>query len=695
MAHEASKTTATASPGVAAPGRRYGCVAETLLRLAQGKPDQPAYSFSLNSSFATETLTWGDLDHRARCVAMALRGCAKRDRVVVLLPAGLDFVTAFFGCFYAGGVVVPLAPPRGGHPDSGTLEAIESVVRQVRPAAVLTLETIHQAIKRVSPPGSLLEKANWIATDHLGPSALPDRAFATAPGDLACIQFTSGSTREPRGVMLSHGQLLENAGYIRKAFEVTSDSRGVLWLPPHHDMGLIGGVVVPAVSEIPVLLMSPTSFLRRPLKWLEGISRFRGTHSGGPNFAYELCVRHAENADLSGLELSCWKLAFTGAEAIRPETLDSFANRFAGCGFRRRFFMPCYGLAEATLMVTAGDSRQESETLAVDTAALQQGSVVRADPTRGPGTNLLACSGKPVGPGRVLIVEPATLVAQPEDCVGEIWVAGPCVSLGYWERPDETEGLLRAKTATGQGPFLRTGDLGFIRRGQLFVTGRLSGVMTVRGKNHHAEDIERTVEASSPLICPGYSAVFATDEREPRIVVLAVPRSGRVSNGPVDRAKIAAAVREAVSARHGLRCDEIIFLKSRNMPRTTSGKVQRHVCRSRYLAGELSSLEVFRDLPAGGQQLDSDSIEAFLVGRCAEALGSAPSSIDVSASFAALGLDSFDLVSIGAQTEEWLGVTLSTSLLFEYPTIKVLAQRLRRMRVESSPPWEDSPGERS
>jgi acyl-CoA synthetase (AMP-forming)/AMP-acid ligase II len=407
------------------------------------------------------------------------------------------------------------------------------------------------------------------------------------PASLAFLQYTSGSTGKPRGVMVSHGNLLANERVIQERTGHDSD-RTVFagWLPLYHDMGLIGNVLQSAYLGIPCYLMSPLDFVKRPMVWLEAISRYRVTTSGGPSFAYDHCARRVPDDAVGALDLASWDLAFNGAEPVRADVLDRFAGKFARAGFRREAFYPCYGLAEATLMVSGADRLHVPHVVGVARAELGAGRVVRAE---GSDAQRLVGCGRPADDHRVVIVDSERRAPAEPGRVGEIWVSGPSVCAGYWGDAASTAETFGATLPGSADRFLRTGDLGFITAGQLFVVGRSKDLIIVRGCNHYPDDIERTIERAHPALRVGCGVVFGVDiAGEERVVAV-----HEIARGPdgARAAQIAADITEAVAQRHGLRLHASVLVKPGTIPKTSSGKLRRTACRSLYLDGALQELD--------------------------------------------------------------------------------------------------------
>jgi acyl-CoA synthetase (AMP-forming)/AMP-acid ligase II len=565
----------------------FATLVELLRWRAQRQSDQIAYTFLSEGDGKEFHLTYGELDRRARGIAAGLQSITARgDFVLLLYNPGLEFITAFLGCLYAGVVAVPLYPPHPVRPQI-TLPRIEAAAIHARAVAVLTTASI----KRVAEP--LLQQASlqWLASDELTDD-LTALWFEPKPNpdSLAYIQYTSGATASPKGVMLSHGNLLHNSALIYRHFGHTPESQGVIWLPPYHDMGLIGGILQPLFGGFPVTLMSPTSFLMRPLRWLQTISSTRATTSGGPNFAYDLCAQKITSEQRETLDLSSWDVAFCGAEAIRHDTLERFAETFAPCGFRRESFYPCYGLAEASLFVTGHLRSPDNSCRKMD---LTQ-KLVNAPLADGNGVRRLVSCGSASVDQTVIVVHPESCTLCSPGETGEIWVASASVAHGYLHRPDETEHTFKAYLAdSGEGPFLRTGDLGFFRGGELYITGRLKDIIIIGGRNYYPEDIEQTAKRSHSTLAHGECVAFSIDgsSQELLVILAEVNRHHYAVHVRNELEAVRHKIIAAVAEFHNLRVDRAVLLKPFSLPRTPSGKIQRHACRKSFLTDTLNVLE--------------------------------------------------------------------------------------------------------
>ncbi|WP_437982708.1 amino acid adenylation domain-containing protein [Sorangium sp. So ce117] len=647
-----------------------------LRRSAEQRPAGHAYTFLLDGEADARAMTYGELDRRARALAAELQaGAQAGDRALLLVPPGLDFIAAFFGCLYAGLVAVPVPLPQR---KSGLMRVL-AIVRDCRPSVVLTTEAFLGAVTmlRDDPSFAELSHLRCMAVDTIRDGQEDAwRAPRVTAETVAFLQYTSGSTGTPKGVVLTHGNLLRNELMIQRAFAHTAESVIVGWLPPHHDMGLIGNILQPLYVGVPCIQLAPEHFLMRPRRWLEAISRYRATTSGGPNFAYELCIRKIPPEQREGLDLGSWKVAFNGAEPIRAATLDRFAEAFAPAGFRRDAFYPCYGLAEATLLVTGGAADAPPVVRAVDRVGLAQGDAVFEPRRPEDGVSLVGCGGSPAG-DEVRIVDPETLRPCKDERVGEIWVAGASVAQGYWERPEETALTFEARLSTGEGPFLRTGDLGFSSRGELYVTGRLKDLIIVRGRNIYPQDIELTSEESHPGLRAGGGAAFSVDvDGEERIVI--VQELGRRAPAS-EPAELGAAIERAVADRHEVAVHAVVLIKPGNLPRTTSGKVQRRACRARFLDGKLDAVWQSASAdhsPRAGAEAESaeppqTALESTLAGIWAEVLGRGR--VGRSEEFLSLGGDSLRAMQVSGRVSEALGIDVGAAQLFESTTVAALA----------------------
>jgi len=642
---------------------------------AREHPERRAFAFLRDGEDEGAALTYAELDLRARAVAAHLQssGAEPGERALLLYPPSLEFIAAFFGALYAGVVAVPAYPPRLGR-RRGSDERLETIAEDCRPRFILTTGAI--ARRREA-----LETGTWLTTGESGSAWLADAWRADSwlepdltPETLAFLQYTSGSTSTPKGVRVEHRHLHQNEEMIRRAFGMSEASVVVGWLPLYHDMGLIGNVLQPIYAGATAVLMSPAAFLRRPARWLEAISRYRGTTSGGPDFAYELCVRKVRPEERDDLDLSSWRVAFNGAEPVRAETLEHFAETFAPHGFDRRAFLPCYGLAEATLFVTGkGAAEAEAEVGTFDPGGLEND---RAEPAAG-GRALVSSGRAPEGL-RLEIVESATGEICPPGRVGEIWLAGPSVAGGYWNRPEASretfEAVLEGELEGEETPFLRTGDLGFLQDGELFVTGRLKDLIILRGRNHYPQDLEATAEGAHPALRPGGGAAFSIEaETEERLVVVHELRRSFEDSGGESPEE---AIRRAVAEVHEAAVWDVVTIEAGSLPKTSSGKVRRRACRAAYLEGGLAVVRRARE----EERPLAEDPQPELVGRvraaAAGVLRRPIEAIRADRPLTAAGLDSLGAVELQAEIEAFSSSAPSLGFLLEGATPAEIAAEL-------------------
>jgi acyl-CoA synthetase (AMP-forming)/AMP-acid ligase II len=554
--------------------------------------DKVAFSFSYNGDDEDRSqLTYHELDIKARAIGASLqqRGAAG-ERVLVICRPGLDAVASFFGCLYAGAVAVPvhqkLAPRLGSvAPDAQASFALATSDTQANvKTAVDTLIGLvdGQPLQWCVPDVAVGDAEKWVAPD-------------VDAGTAAVVQYTSGSTRSPNGVVLTHRNLLHNLEIVRQAWHGDEHAIIVFWVPPHHDMGLIGGILNPLYVGCTAVLMSPTAFIKRPMRWLEAVSRHRATMTAGPNFAYELCAERSSATERAALDLSNWSTAFISAEPVRAATLRAFADAFAPAGFRPEAFHPAYGLAEATVLVSGSSDSAVPAVQHIDRSALGEDHVVDVSPEDSTAVELVGC-GHPLGGQRVVIVDPETRRECGADEVGEVWIAGTSIAQGYWGKPDETAQTFSAflsETDEGlfRGPFLRTGDMGFLRSGELFIIGRCKDLVVIRGKNYYPNDVEATVQDCHPAFLSGRGAVFAVtpeSDAPEQLVVVQEVNLPRVSETELH--EIVDAIQAAITKHHGVQADSVVLVEPMRIPTTSSGKIQRGQCRQQFLDRDLETV---------------------------------------------------------------------------------------------------------
>ena len=682
-------------------------VVELLTRRAAEYGEKRVYVYLADGEVEAAQLTFAEVDRRARAIAATLQQKqAAGESALLLYPASLDFATAFFGCLYGGVIGVPAYPP---HPQrvNRTLPRLQAIAADAKAKFVMTTRQVYSMAEMLFDQAPDLARMEWVVTDEI-PDAMAEtwQPPDITPDSLAFLQYTSGSTSTPKGVMVTHRNMLCNAAYYRDGWEHTPNTVTVTWMPNFHDLGLMDGIIQPIYTGYQSVLMSPVAFLQRPLRWLQAISKYRAAYSAGPNFAFDLCVRKISPEQRAALDLSCWKAALNAAEPVRRETMERFTKAFEGCGFRWKTFSPGFGLAEATLKVSATRREDDPVFCTVDALALEQHKVVEVPPSRQDNVRVLAGCGRPaVEPSgvRVVIVNPDSLTACAPDEVGEIWVSGPGVAVGYWHRPEETEHTFHAYLAdTGEGPFLRTGDLGFMKNGVLFIAGRLKDMIIIDGRNLYPHDIELTVEQSHPAIRPGCTAAFSVDsaDGEHLVVVAEIERRERARGGErkpsaelkdpsaADVRTIQAAIRQAVAEFHDVHVYTIDLIKPGTILKTSSGKIQRQACRQAFLHRQLEFLPT--ETPSLGLNEDSSSpvltplrktpnaeeIQVWLIDQLARYARIPATRINIHDEFSRFGLASRDVVSLTGDFEQWLGRKLSPTLFYTYPSIYALSRHL-------------------
>lgn len=671
---------------------------ELLQLRAQRQPQHTAYVFLADGGQQELTLSYGELDRQARSIAARLQALGMQgERALLLYAPGLDYIAAFFGCLYAGVIAVPAYPPRNGR----HLPRLQAILADSQAVIILSTATIAASPAVLSAQQQDYLKQRWLLTGALADNAGAWQAPCLQKDQLAFLQYTSGSTGNAKGVMVSHGNLMANQQMIKAGFGHDSASTVVGWLPLYHDMGLIGNVMQPLYIGAPAILMAPMAFLERPLRWLQAISKYRAHTSGGPNFAYDLCVRKIGKEDKAALDLSSWQLAFNGSEPVQAATLERFAQAFAACGFRREAFYPCYGLAEATLLVS-GAAKSDAPTVKAFNQSRLQESIACSKPAPGGAyRRLVGCGGS--------LAEHAIRISHPEtgaDCasghIGEIQVSGPSVARGYWQNAEATAATF---AADDNGiAWLRTGDLGFFDNGELFVSGRIKDLIIVRGRNYHPHDIEAAAEASVNCLNTGCSAAFALPgEDGEQLVLLAELTRGRLKQSDF-RCELAA-IRARLSDECGIQPDVIALLKPGAVLKTTSGKIRRSACREAFVNNILdavvvddlrqphilSAAENYRPTAAAApspveQQLlrqallslpsadGAPLLAQYLCARIAALSGLAPERIDSADAVLSQGIDSLKAVELKYALDDLLYIDLPLVCLLEDRSVSAVAE---------------------
>ena len=643
---------------------------QALVQRAARTPDQIALRFLADDPSDQAVLSYRELDQRARTIAAALQArSAFGDRAVLLFPSGPDYVAAFFGCLYAGVIAVPAYPPESARRHHQ--ERLLSIIEDAEPRLLLTVEALHDSLQALAAH----DAPTLLTVDRLEPAAAQAWREPTLAGDdIAFLQYTSGSTALPKGVQVSHGNLVANEQLIRHGFgiDLNPDDVIVSWLPLYHDMGLIGGLLQPIFSGVPCVLMSPGYFLARPQRWLQAISEYGGTISGGPDFAYRLCSERVSEAALAGLDLSRWRVAYSGSEPIRQDSLQAFAAKFKGAGFDASSFFASYGLAEATLFVSGSRRSQGIAALELDAEAL---AANRAEPGRG--SVLMSC-GYSQPAHAVQVVDPVSQHVLGDHQVGEVWAAGPSIALGYWRNPEASARTFVEKDGR---TWLRTGDLGFLREGELFVTGRLKDMLIVRGQNLYPQDLEKTLEREIEVLRKGRVAVFAVDDKGEEGIGVAVEVSRNVQKA-IEPATLIKTLRQVIADACRQAPAVVLLLNPGALPKTSSGKLQRSACRLRMADGSLDCYARFPDGQdrSADQPSTTDAVQARIAGIWREQLQL--DSVSADDHFFLLGGNSIAATQVTARLADEMGLALNLRMLFEAPLLEHYSAAVAALQAE-------------
>jgi acyl-CoA synthetase (AMP-forming)/AMP-acid ligase II len=571
----------------------YSTIVDVLLDKATIVPHQTAYTFLADGEHESASCTYQKLDLQARAIAVELSAKVRSgDRALLVYPYtnGLEFIAAFMGCLYAGVVAVTDYPRQ--HIKS--LSQYQDRIVDCQASIALTTHEFAERVKgqlMVHPTMALKLKAlPWIESDRVDLSLADCWRSPKIDGDtLAFLQYTSGSTGQPKGVMVTHGNVLHNSEVIYQSFGHHDQTKILMWLPMFHDMGLIGGVMQPLFAGLPAVLMSPIALAQQPFLWLQGLSKYQITTSGGPNFAYDLLCHKITDEQRASLDLSHWEVAFTGAEPVRAETLDKFSQLYEPCGFKKEAFYPCYGMAEATLFITGGYAQKYPTITYLDKLALTEDQVMAVTPDNPNSKAVVSCGHTWLG-DEVIIVNPETKIQCSGDRIGEVWAAGSGVGKGYYQREEQTEATFQATLADNPNQtYLRTGDLGFIKDGELYITGRIKDMMILWGRNHYPQHIEETVASCHPALRPNHGAAFSVDLGGEEQLVIA-HEINRTDLRTINAEEVIGAIRLAVGEQNMANVFAVALLKTSSIPKTSSGKIQRKACQSMFLDGSLNTV---------------------------------------------------------------------------------------------------------
>ncbi len=664
-------------------GPAYTNLIELLQHQARINGHKTCFSYLSNGIDVVESITYSELEIRAKAIAVEFRSLSKSgDRAMLLMPNGIDYIVGFWACIYAGLIAVTAYPPQHKRRDWGRLN---NIMKDSEASVVLCSQEYDVAVA-----SWLKESAHSCRQFVVGRESLSFSEQWSQPdidaNSVAYLQYSSGSTGSPKGVVLGHGNLVHNTSLIAKEFYLDSSSNVVTWLPMYHDMGFVGGVLSPMMAGASVWLLPPPVVLQTPFLWLKAISDYKAVMSGGPNFIYEHCVARISEEQKSELNLSLWRFAANGAEPIQIETLVRFYESFSRCGLTEKALKPCYGMAETCLFITATAHDLSYRGVALEKAPFQQGKVLPS--CTGVSSNHIVnvpSSGRINDQMSIRIVDPETKLVLPDNLIGEIWVRGGSVAQGYWNKLEATEETF-GNILDGENGYLRTGDLGFVLDGWLYVSGRAKEVVIVNGRNLYPQDIEATVQSVDGVLAAHGGAVFETLDNQV-VVVQELTRQGMRCN---DHEQIILKIRQAVAEVHEISLHSVLLIKPVSLPKTTSGKIQRLKSRDLYVRNEFSAIaEWFSNdfLDHARKELiepdfvanDEASIRNWICFWIASRLKIDIDEVDFNQKLAATGLDSIDAMTLTHELSQKLENTLSAELIWQYPTASELAEFLAKI----------------
>ena len=553
-------------------------IIELLKENAKNRPNDIIYRYIEDENKEPITLTNLEIHDQAKNIANNLLLTSKKgDRALLLYPAGLEFIVGFLGCLFAGLIAVPAYPPRKNQ----KLNRLKTIIDDAEASVVMTSQKAATIARPLFDDDETISEMIWLVSDSSDLEKIDKDILPIENSDIAFLQYTSGSTGDPKGVMVSHANVISNMGVIYASCKHTNTSKLASWLPHFHDMGLMAGVLQPIFAGAEITFMAPAYFLQKPVRWLQMMDKYKSESTAGPNFAYDLCIEKINDEDLVGLDLSNINIALNGAEPVSGETLRKFTEKFSKCGFKATAHFPSYGMAETTLMVTAGDLEEEARILTINSVDLQN-KIITIEKKSSDATQDMVSSGHAWLDHEVIIVEQDKLVKIGENLVGEVWIKGSSVTQGYWKNPEKTKEDFDAYTSdTNKGPYLRTGDLGFLNDGELYICGRAKDLLIIRGRNYYPQDIETVASNSNESLSLGHAAVFSI-ESEGREQLIITQEIKRTHMKTFNKEEIFDNIMESITLDCELQVRDIVLLRPGQILKTSSGKIQRQANKKAY-----------------------------------------------------------------------------------------------------------------
>jgi acyl-CoA synthetase (AMP-forming)/AMP-acid ligase II/acyl carrier protein len=656
--------------------RESESLVEIISKRAKLQPESVVYRYLGDGVNETESFTFKEIDRVARSVAQALsEKLNKGDRVLLLFPQGLQYVAALYGCFYGGFIAIPAYPPRRNR----KMDRINSIIEDSGAAAGLVTGDVFKTIERNFADDELLKKMEWFEYEKISsnPNPLPLTTLPQ-PDDTAFIQYTSGSTGNPKGVMITHKNIIYNSDFIRRSFGFDKNTVGMNWLPIFHDMGLVGGIFQAAFLGLINIGMPPVAFLKNPLNWLKAIDKYKATTGGGPNFSYDYCIQKIKPEETANLDLSTIKNFYCGGEPVRKKTFVEFPKTFANARVRTNQMFAVYGMAETTLIVTGGDPASEPKYVRVDQEALSKNRLVFV-PEDKKGIDLVS-NGHVWMETAIKIVNPDTFEPVDENGIGEVWISGPTVAKGYWNKPEENKRTFNAHLANGDGPWLRSGDLGFLFKDELYITGRLKDLIIIRGVNHYPNDIEYSVQQSHEAFKPNSGAAFSIHkEGVEKLVIVQELERNYLRN--TDFNELMAHIRKTVADNHELEVYSVALIRTGSIPLTSSGKIQRRQTRYEFLTGKLNVVASWQPddeepeaIEPQSVQPTEEAIKEWLTQWIMKNQHFKREEIDPDTPITSYGIDSLAAVTLEQEISTRFGFQWHVSYFMLNPTINKLAK---------------------